>query len=531
MMRKGKTNRVLPWILVLTLLLLPLSGAAGAPSADPPTQEEVKQAIARGVEWLAGQQHPAGYWGGYELCSVTALAVKKLEHHAIDPTWGYGLPSPFDEAYPYREHVERGLNWLLENCSGVMAIGVQPAGDPDSDGDGFGVYWGTWYRTYTSGIMLMTLCEAVELDRVVENGPLASWTYEDIARDTMDYLAFGQNDAGGLRGGWGYQENQIWSDNSNSGYATLGLGFAEIGWPRGCGFEIPPFVKAELDIWIDYIQNDVDGDTNDGGSGYADPYSWVNILKTGNLLQQMSLVGDTADSARVQDALDYMARHWGDPNQDPGWRNGPSTSSYQATFTAMKGFTSLGIHEFGDPVIDWQEDFETELLAEQLTDGSWDYCNWGDRTLCTTWALLTLQKVAPPFPVPLDIKPQSCRNPLNPGSQGVLPVAILGTDKFDVEEVDPATVLLMGVSPVRWELEDVATPFEPYLGKQDAFNCTDEGPDGYMDLTLKFDLQAIVAALGDVERGDVLVLQLSGLLHDGTPFIGEDVVVIVGGKK
>jgi hypothetical protein len=131
----------------------------------------------------------------------------------------------------------------------------------------------------------------------------------------------------------------------------------------------------------------------------------------------------------------------------------------------------------------------------------------------------------------LDIKPQSCRNPLNPGSQGVLPVAILGTDKIDVEEVDPATVLLMGVSPVRWELEDVATPFEPYLGKQDAFDCTDEGPDGYMDLTLKFDLQTIVAALGDVARGDVLVLQLSGLLHDGTPFIGEDVVVIVGGKK
>jgi hypothetical protein len=365
----------------------------------------------------------------------------------------------------------------------------------------------------------------------VENGPLASWTYEDIARDTMDYLAFGQNDTGGLRGGWGYEENQIWSDNSNSGYATLGLGFAEIAWPRGCGFEIPPFVKTELNIWIDYIQNDVDGDTHDGGSGYAHPNDWVNVLKTGNLLQQMALAGDLADSPRVQDALDYMARHWDDPNVDPGWRNGPSTSSYQATFTAMKGFTSLGIHEFGDPVIDWQEDFETELLAEQLGDGSWDYCNWGDRTLCTTWALLTLQKVAPPFPVPFDIKPQSCRNPLNPGAKGNLPVAILGTEEFDVERVDPATVLLMGVSPLRWSLEDVATPFWPLLGKADAFDCTEEGPDGYMDLTLKFDHQAIAAALGDVAPGDVLVLQLTGLLHDGTPFIGEDVVVIVGGKK
>ena len=35
--------------------------------------------------------------------------------------------------------------------------------------------------------------------------------------------------------------------------------------------------------------------------------------------------------------------------------------------------------------------------------------------------------------VPIDIKPQSCPNPLNVNSKGVLPVAILGTDTFDVE--------------------------------------------------------------------------------------------------
>ena len=134
------------------------------------------------------------------------------------------------------------------------------------------------------------------------------------------------------------------------------------------------------------------------------------------------------------------------------------------------------------------------------------------------------------IPVPVDIKPQSCRNPLNVDKRGLLPVAILGTADFDVTQIDPATVQLMGVSPLRWELEDVATPFQPYVGKQDAFDCTEDGPNGHTDLTLKFDAQEIAAALGAVSDGDVLVLPLMGQLKaefGGHTFYGEDVVVIL----
>jgi hypothetical protein len=369
----------------------------------------------------------------------------------------------------------------------------------------------------------------VELDRVIEGGPLVGWTYEGAARDTMDDLSFGQNDAGPARGGWGYHENDAgWSDNSNTGYVTLGLGFAEAPPPQGCGFEIPQFVKDELNIWVDYIQNDVNGDTNDGGSGYAAPDDWVNILKTGNLLQQMQLVGDAPDSGRVQDALDYMARHWDDANQEPGWRgwDGSGTSNYQAMFTAMKGFTSLDIEEFGDPAINWAEDFETELLAEQHPDGSWPDCYWGDDLLCTTWALFTLQRVAPIPAVPVDIKPGSCPNPINVKEKGVIPVAILGFEGFDAAEIDPASVTLMGVAPLRWALEDVGTPYIPFLNKEDAYDCNELGPDGSMDLTLKFSAQEVIEALGEVWDGDVLILELTGARFDGRPFLGEDVVVI-----
>lgn len=126
--------------------------------------------------------------------------------------------------------------------------------------------------------------------------------------------------------------------------------------------------------------------------------------------------------------------------------------------------------------------------------------------------------------VEFDIKPQSCPNPLNTKSKGVLPAAILGTDGLDVSEVDPTTLELEGVAPLRWYLEDVSRPVDPRV---DVCDCTEDTADGFMDLTLKFDNQEIVAALGAVSDGDVLVLTLTGMLLDGTAIEGQDCVAII----
>ena len=129
--------------------------------------------------------------------------------------------------------------------------------------------------------------------------------------------------------------------------------------------------------------------------------------------------------------------------------------------------------------------------------------------------------------VPFDVHPTSCPNPLNCKSQGRTPAAILGTADFDVTQIDPSTILLEGsVAPIAWNWEDVATPYEPYIGKEDCLDCTTEGPDGYLDLTLKFYTQDIFGALGSPSDGDCLVLTVTGNLLDGTPFTGEDVIVI-----
>ena len=93
--------------------------------------------------------------------------------------------------------------------------------------------------------------------------------------------------------------------------------------------------------------------------------------------------------------------------------------------------------------------------------------------------------------VAVDIKPTSCPNPVNIKSEGMLPVAILGSDDFNVHDIDVATIQMAGVDPNRSNYEDVTGP----LLDAEGCECSAEGPDGFMDLTLKFDKQAIVGAI------------------------------------
>lgn len=148
----------------------------------------------------------------------------------------------------------------------------------------------------------------------------------------------------------------------------------------------------------------------------------------------------------------------------------------------------------------------------------------------------------PPEPMldVLDIKPGSCPNPFNakwleaqddakPKKGGVLPVAILGKADFDVHDIDVSTVRLEGVAPrAKGRVyEDVSRPVEDKTGCE----CTDEGPDGYCDLVLKFgtqDIGAALSAMGSAVPGEERILVLTGELEDGTAFAAADCIVFVG---
>jgi uncharacterized repeat protein (TIGR01451 family) len=114
--------------------------------------------------------------------------------------------------------------------------------------------------------------------------------------------------------------------------------------------------------------------------------------------------------------------------------------------------------------------------------------------------------ICPVIPVDIDIKPGSYPNSINLGSKGVVPVAILMTEDFDVSTVDPSTVEFAGAAPIRWTMEDV------------------DG-DGDMDLLFHFKTQEL-----DLTKDSTEAI-LTGETYLGMPIEGIDTVKIVPSKK
>ena len=127
-----------------------------------------------------------------------------------------------------------------------------------------------------------------------------------------------------------------------------------------------------------------------------------------------------------------------------------------------------------------------------------------------------------PRKIQIDIKPQSCPNIINAKSRGVFDVAILGTDNFDVLNIDVDTLSLEGVAPLRYRYKDETTP----ITNGQECECDSKKKDGIVDLTMKYDTGQIIEALGEVNDGEEWLLHLSGSCYDGTLIEGADCILI-----
>jgi len=568
-MRKG----TLIWVL-LALFLVGTATAA--------TEETKQTAIDNGLAWLAANQQISGtegYWqydadATGDLAATASAALAFIEE-------GY-LPG---DASVYDAVVTRAVTYIFNRATVDTRFGVEfatyqrYAEDYNNDGiynDGNNqaIYFEPGYytrRVYTTGIvapMVYALGNALGTNAVIGVGSAAinGKTYAQAMQDIVDWFSWGQVEPNyvNYRGGWRYDANWDSADNSTAQWGSLPLLYAA-DW----GLGVPQFVFNELTLWVNYIQD------ASGGSGYSAPWDMVSISKTGGLLLELAAIGAPVGDSRVVNALAFINANWNTLPSGVWWGNLDHAYAMWALYKGLQVYGFLVPFDCGPENImvgigvpnapgglpicfnstpatsapgDWYSHYCDRLCNTQAGDGSWPGYEYWTGALAVGWYINILNAVeihVGPVEVAFDIKPTSCPNPFNmkvfeqwedpakphqndnPKQGGVLPVAILGTDEFDVHDIDVSSVLLAGVAPLRHTYEDVAAP---YVGG-DECGCTGSGPDGYTDLTLKFLKSDIAAALGDVYDGDMIPLTITGMLDDGRAFEGTDCVRILSREE
>ncbi|MCH8053383.1 MAG: hypothetical protein IH895_04930, partial [Planctomycetes bacterium] len=136
----------------------------------------------------------------------------------------------------------------------------------------------------------------------------------------------------------------------------------------------------------------------------------------------------------------------------------------------------------------------------------------------------------------LIVKQGACPAPVNPNSNGVIPMLLVGDEDFDVNNVDLASLELRrcdgageAATPLadHTEVDDLNHPFAGEVGCGECACNDNQESDGISDLKLKFRTDTTLAALGLTASGGVTTVELTGSMLDGSTFVARDCVVVV----
>jgi hypothetical protein len=128
-----------------------------------------------------------------------------------------------------------------------------------------------------------------------------------------------------------------------------------------------------------------------------------------------------------------------------------------------------------------------------------------------------------------------CPETLPMGKNTPMSFGIAGAPNFDVRAVDRDTVRVIGIKPKDFKDDYSFSPVVGALiGRTILGDCAAQVPDTYLDLLMKVDILDLARAIEQVigrplHNGETIALTLSGRLkreHGGTPFVGEDLVVV-----
>jgi len=358
---------------------------------------EVNVAIDEGLWYLHKQQDRAtGRWMLPTNVATTATAVNAFEANTHVPTG-----DPADD--PYVETVRLGLNYMLDRLQ-AETISVQPAGDPDTNGNGLGIRVNENYYGYQSGMVMDALIASGAPLLAANRGPdnVYAGAISILCRIWRMAMPMVKVMSAVAAAGWRYSWNSGTSDNSVSQWGAIGL----IPGERNFGIRVPDFVKKENLIWLGNSQN-----SETGIFGYTridDVFAAVALTPSGMIQQAMDEMWQT--DPRWQLAENYMRGLWDTPVGLPFQQVNSLLNNYYAMFSLAKALrlaypvpiAILCWEGCEDGPLDWYGDPEKglarNLIDKQRSDGSWQqpagilHGNSFKPDLASAWALLVLSK-------------------------------------------------------------------------------------------------------------------------------------------
>jgi len=273
---------------------------------------EINIGIDEGLWYLHKQQTRSttasdGSWSYSGDLAPTASAVQAFQINNHFETNNPNLD-------PYADTVKRGLKYVFSRLSAV-AITTQTMGNPDSNGNGYGVtdtFSGD--QPYEQGMIMDAIVSSKTPNAITTTGPAPSGanpgilgrTYKDIVQDMVDMIAYGQNDpsTGTYRGGWRYGWNYGSSDNSACQWSAIGILAARDLW--GC--TVPPWVYSENLTWL--TNSAIYSGANAYAYGYTGCCSYLEAGSPSALVQAVMDAVPKTDAVRWSVVEDYLASVW-----------------------------------------------------------------------------------------------------------------------------------------------------------------------------------------------------------------------------
>ncbi len=287
--------------------------------------QESEDAVERGLEWLARNQHSDGHWSIHDFPGDNDQNPGNFESDTA--ATGLALLAFLGAGYThesgkYDSVVKKGMTWLLER--------QKPNGDLFAETSEF-------VHFYSHGIASIAVCEAY--------GMTKDAALKEPAQRAINYIIESQHPE---FGGWRYRP-RFESDTSVSGWQLMALKSAEVA-----GLKVPIEVYRKVNGWLDSVERP-------GGQYSYHPTKAAGLAMTAEGLLMRQYLGAKRSDAKLTAGAQFLS------TRPPNYGERDAYYWYYAT--------QVMFHMQGELWQEWNNALRDTLVKSQELNGD-DRGSW-----------------------------------------------------------------------------------------------------------------------------------------------------------